>query len=276
MNSCNTQIDPFQRVEADLEVSEKFITLMQNCLDEDSIYMRAKDTYSVVFKDLQITEKEKADIIAGSVNSMVASLSGAAMQTALSWAKEERDGGYTLAKVKAETETAIANALKVEEEICLAQAQTAKVCADITAVVSGSYRDNGMPTGYDADGCRPTGLDDTGLKYHQARQAEADAYSRYADAYRKSGIVVVGDDTTDGVTKGLSGDEDGYTWQQQENAERLRISYEDSKRSNAASSASSMIASMLSSEIAPNEADVNRWRDAVDFLNTSDPSTARL
>ena len=75
---------------------------MQDSLSEDSIYMRAKDTYAVIFKDLQITEKEKADIIAGSVNSIVASLSSASMQTALSWAKEERDGAYTLAKVKAD------------------------------------------------------------------------------------------------------------------------------------------------------------------------------
>ncbi len=249
---------------------------MQDSLSEDSIYMRAKDTYAVIFKDLQITEKEKADIIAGSVNSIVASLSSASMQTALSWAKEERDGAYTLAKVKAETETALANSKKVEEEICLAQAQTEKVCADITATISGSYRDNGVPIGYEDDGCKPTGLDDTGLKYHQARQAEADAYSRYSDAYRKSGVVVIGEDPTDFVTKGLSGDEDGYTWQQQRNAERLRISYEDSKRNHAANSSATMIGSMLASEIAPNQADVQRWRNAVDYLNTSNSTTSQV
>ncbi len=276
-STCNPVVDSFVAVDATLEISDKYKQLMQDTLSAESIYMRAKDTYSVIFKDLQITEKEKADIVAGSVNSIIATMSASAMQTALSWAKEERDGAYTLAKVKAEAEIALAQIEKTKQEICLVEAQTALQCANITATISGTYRENGTPTNYEADGCTPTGLTDEGLKYQQTRQAEADAYSRYADGYRKSGNVQIGVDSQDGVTKGLSGDmaigTGGYTLQTQVNAERLRISYEDSKRNHAANSSSTMIGSMLSSEIAPNEADVQRWRDAVDYLNTSNSTT---
>ena len=117
-------------------------------------------------------------------------------------------------------------------------------------------------------------LADEGLKFHQTRQVEADTYGRFADAFRKSGVVQIGTDIQDSVLKGLSGDEDGYTWQQMQNAERQRIAYEDSKRNHVANSTASMIGQMLAAEIAPNETDIDRWRDAVDYLNSNHSSTS--
>jgi hypothetical protein len=274
MSTCNINIDPFQAEDSSLDVSDKYTRLMRDTLGEDSLYARAKDTISILFKDLQITEAEKAKLISEYVAQMSVSLSSQAMQTALMWEKEERDGAYALAKIKADTEILLANAKKVEQEICLAEKQTEQTCANITSIVSASIRDNGKPTGFEADGCTPTGLEEDGLKYYQTQQSKADSYSRYADAYRKSGVVEVGTDIADGLTKGLSGDEAGYTHQQEINAERLRVAYEDSKRNHAANSSATMISGMLSAEIAPNEQDVQRWRDAVDYLNHSHSSTS--
>ena len=267
--SCDATLPAFSREDGDIEVSDKYIKLMQDSMCEESLYMRAKDTFKVIFADLQITEKEKAQIVAEHVASMTTNLSSTAMQVALQWAKEERDGGYTLAKLKADAETSQAQTLKTIEEICLVEKQTELACANITATISGTFRENGEPTGYDATGCKPTGLKDEGLKYHQTLQVEAATYKEYADAFRKSGVVDIGVGT-DNVLKGITGGVDpitgGYTNQSTLNAERQRVGFEDSKVSHAANASAAMIASMLSSEIPVNCKDVQRWRDAVDRL----------
>ena len=120
-----------------------------------------------------------------------------------------------------------------------------------------------------------------GLKYFQTRQVEADSYRIFADSYRKSGIVQIGLDSNDNIEKGLTGNTNeaegelaGYTAQQIANAERQRIAYEDSKINHAANSSASMIGQMLSAEVAPADADVDRWRNAVDRLLSKHTTTS--
>ena len=276
--SCNVTIPPIKLENGNLNVSEKYIQLMRDSVSEDSLYLRAKDTFKVMFDDLQLNEKEKAKVLTEYISGMTVELSKVAMQTAVQWSKEERDGGYALAKAKAETELVQMQTLKAKEEICLAEKQAELACANITATISASFRENGKPTGYEANGCKPTGLEDKGLKYHQTRQVEAATYQVQADAYRKSGVVNVGIDSADGIKKGLSGDDDGYTNQQSKNAERQRIAYEDSKRNHAANSASTMIGQLLSSETlsTSNAQDVELWRESVRYLNKSHSSTSGI
>lgn len=279
--ACDVTVRDFVREVGTLEVSAKYKQLMLDSLSSESLYIRAKDTFKVIFDDLELTTKERAAIVSEHVANMTTSLSGAAMSSALQWAKEERDGAYSLAKLKADTEVSIAQALKMKEEICLAQKQTELQCANIIATLSGTIRENGMYA-TDADGCKVLSVDNTGLKYAQTRQVDAATYQAQADAFRKSGVVDIGIDLSDGVTKGVSGSIDpitsGYTCQQTLNAERQRIAYEDSKRTHAANSASAMIGQLLSSETfsADNAADVERWRTAMDALNTSHSSTSDL
>ncbi len=273
MSSCNPVIDPFQAVDAKLDVSSKYKQLMEDSLAEDSLYMRMKDTMYQQFKDLQLTEKEKAGMISDFMTKYTVDLAKYAMSQGMDWAKEERDGAYTLAKIKADTETAQAQVLLVAEQICKAENETALICAQTTSTTAGSIRENGEVATFAEDGCTPLTLKDEGVKYEQTQQIIADTYTRFADAYRKSGVVQVGIDAQDSVKKGLSGDDAGYTNQQTKNAERMRLAYEDAKRQHVANSTASMIGQMLTAEIAPNQADVQRWRDAVDFLNTCDPST---
>ena len=274
MSQCQTTINSFTREDGTLKVSDKYSQLMRDSLADDSLYIRAKDTLQVIFTDLQLTEIEKGKLATEFVGQFSIDLSKHAMNTALTWATEERDGAYALAKLKADTENSLAQFEKIKSEICLVDAQAKSQCATTTATISSSIRENGKVLTFEADGCTPAQLDETGVKWHQARQAEADAYGRYADAFRQSGVVHIGTDISDSTKKGLSGDEDGHTYQKIINAERLRISYEDSKRNNAANSSSTMIASLLSSESFVNEDDVQRWRDAVDYLNKSHSTTS--
>ncbi len=277
MNSCNIIIDDFISQDATLKVSEKYTQLMQDSLSEDSLYIRAKDTFKVIFDDLQLTEMQKAELVSSHVASMTTQLSSSAMQTALMWTKEERDGAYALAKVKAETEVALAQKELVAEQICQMQKDTELKCAQILATVSGSFRENGIPIGYEADGCRPTGLDDTGLKYHQTKQVEAATYQAFADAYRKSGIVQIGTDIQDNVTKGLSAPIDkitsGYTNQQTLNAERQRQAYEDSKMNHMLNSTGVVTGQMLSAEIAPPDWLIDNMKAGMDNLLQANSET---
>jgi len=261
-------------VEATLDVTAKYNQLMQDSLGDDSLYMRSKDTLLRTFDDLQITEKEKAELVLSFVTQFSIQLSNVAMQSSLAWAKEERDGAYALGLVRSQARLAEAQTLKAIEEICKTEKETELVCAQITATIAGSIRDNGGVSTYDSDGCRPLTLLDEGTKYEQQQQMQADTYSRYADAYRKSGVVEIAVDT-DGVKKAFEGinGPGGYTHQQEINAERLRLSYEDTKRNHVANSSANMIASMLTAEIDVNPDDVQRWRDAIDYLNDSDNST---
>ncbi len=249
---CNPIIDTFQREVGDLDVSDKYLQLMRDSVSDDSLYIRMKDTLVVLFNDLQLTETEKAKLAGEYMASMSVQLSSSSMQTALSWAKEERDGGYALAKLKADTGVSLANYEKTKEEICLVKVQVEKACADITATIAGSIRENGSVLTYDADGCKPLTIANEGLKYEQTQQVIAATYQVHADAYRKSGVVQIGVDQNDQVLKGLSASIDsitsGYTNQQTLNAERQRIAYEDSKINHLLNSVGVVVGQLLSSD----------------------------
>ncbi|RLG28810.1 hypothetical protein DRO03_08900 [Methanosarcinales archaeon] len=257
-----------------MEVIEKYEALMVSTLGDESLYTRAKETLFHQFEQLQLTEKEKAGLTAEFVTKFSLGMSQASMQTALSWSKEERDGPYQLALVKANTENALAGYEKIKEEICLLQKEDELKCVTIEATMAASLRENGRVKTYDADEpCKPIAMEDEGLKYFQTKQVQADSQRIFSDTYRKSGVVQLGIDPDDAVFKGLTGNthnEDGelagYTAQQTANAERTRIAFEDSKVNHAANSSASMIGQMLSAEVAPADADVQRWRDAVDRL----------
>jgi len=276
MSECNPSIGSFTAVKSDLNIVPKFKELMTEVLAEGSIYERAKDTMYYQFKDLQLTEKEKASISSEFMQSLTASLTSTAMQTAMEWEKEERDGAYTLAKIKADTEVALAQKEKVKADICLTEKQTELQSANITATLSKSIRENGYVTVYEADGYTPKTMDSTGLLYNQTKQVEAATYQLQADTYRKSGVVHVGSDgypvpnpnwvddgngttpdangepqyltTSSKVPIGLSGDDNGYTNQQSKNAERQRQSYEDSKINHMLNSLAVVYGQVLSAE----------------------------
>ena len=281
MATCTTDIALYQSEKGDLEVIPKFEQLMASTLAEGSIYDRTKDTMYYQFKDLQLTEPQKAAALTELMSGITSSLTSAAMQTALSWAKEERDGAYTLAKVKADTEVALAQFEKTKSEICLAEAQTSLQCANITATLSGSIRENGSVLTYDTDGCKPLTLANSGLKYQQTLQVQGATYQIFADAYRKSGVVQIGTDIGDGVYKGLSGPVDsitgGYTNQQSLNAERQRIAYEDSKRNHVVNSSAAMVGQLLSAGNPESATEpLSKWNTAATYLLLDYASTPTI
>ena len=281
MAECDVSVDSFIREDGELNVIKKYEELMSSTLGENSLYTRSKETFFAVFDKLNVTDSEKAQMVSANISQLAVQLSSVAMQSAVMWAKEERDGEYQLALIKAQTENQLATYEKTKEEVCVLQKENELKCVTIEATMAQSIRENGRATAYDpANPCKPVELDNDGLKYYQTKQVAADSYRIFADAYRKSGVVHVGVDSSDNITKGLSGNTNaeskeaaGYTAQQIANAERQRIAYEDSKVNHAANSSASMIGQMLSAEVPPETVDVERWRRAVERLLTPYSST---
>ncbi len=278
MATCDITVDSFQTEDGELVVIEKYNNLMDATLGDTSLYTRAKETLLFQFEDLQLTEKEKAALVTDFISKFSIELSKVSMATALSWAKEELEAPYSLAKAKADTENAIMQNEKIKEEICVLRKEDELKCVTIEATSAQSIRENGRVATYKlnddgTDSCHADTLETEGLKYYQTRQVEADSYRIFADSYRKSGVVGIGTDPQDQVEKGMtgttheeSGEMAGYTTQQIANAERQRMAYEDSKMNHAANSAASMVGQMLSTENEVYSQDVQRWRTAVDNL----------
>lgn len=257
--------------EVTMDVTSKIRQLSEEALSIDSIYMRAKDTFKELMDGKKITEAEYAQLAGSFVSQLAVSTTQQVISSAMAWAKEERDGMYELEALKAQSELVQAQREKIRLEICALEKDVELKCAQLTATIAGSIRDNGRVATYDpSNSCIPITLQPEGTKYQQEQFIESQKYSNLADAYRKSGVVQVGTDT-DGTLKGLSGDNIGYTDAQEEFARRQIKSFEDSKRNHAANAMSQMIGQMLSAEVAPDAADITRWRNAIDYLNTNTP-----
>lgn len=271
MATCETVLPEATLVDGTIEVVDKIKLLSEVALATDSIYMRAKDTFKELLDGRKINEDTYAKLAGEFASQLAVSTIQQVIQGGITWAEQEKSLTYSLAKSKADTSVSLANREMIGHQICQIDKETELKCAQVTATVAGSIRDNGRVATYNVDNpCIPLTLEDEGMKYDQGAVYKAQTYTGLADAYRKSGIVTIST-TTDGVTKGTAGDALGYTNAQEAYARRQIKSFEDSKRNHAANSSSQMIGQMLSAEVAPATEDVARWRTALDYLNTNTP-----
>jgi len=193
MATCANSIDLAFTDSGSLDVLEKYNSLMQSTLGVDSLYIRAKETLFAQFEQLQLTEEQKAGLLIDFMSKFSIGMSQASMQSALQWAKEERDGIFDLAIKRTTAENNRAQFNKIEQEICNLEKDNELKCVTIEATLAASLRDNGRVAVYDVNNeCKPVLLENEGLKYHQTKQVEADAYRIMADTYRKSGVVEIG------------------------------------------------------------------------------------
>ena len=262
-----TPITPAKGDEVILDVIPKYKKLMAASLGEDSLYERSKKTIFELSKDLNMTEAERMEVVAGQITQMTIGLTSHAMTQGVAWAKEDALIGYATAKLKAEAEL---TATKAETEAfnkCKVENEAALVCAQITATLSGSFRENGRPKTYsDTDKCIPTSLYDEGLKWEQTLQVDASTYQILADAFRKSGVVQLG--TEGGQLKGISGDNDGHTKSQTSVANRQVLSFEDSKRNHAVNASSQTIGQMVAAEAPVDDDIIRNYNKGMEYLLT--------
>ena len=254
-----------------LDVIEKYRLISEAALGIDSIYMRAKDTFKELLDGKNLTGAEYAEYASQFISQLATSTTQSAMNTAMQWSQHEKENAYALALTKANIDVAIANEALIQQQILASEKDVQAKCAQITATIASSIRENGTVATYAADGCTPTALGNNGTKYAQMRAQEANMYATLSDAFRKSGVVQIGTDT-DGVIKAMSGDAAGYTNAQDKFARRQILSFEDSKRNHAANAVSTLIGQLLASDIVPAANYVTQWDTALAYLNTPTPS----
>lgn len=271
MADCNVTIPSVILEDGTLDVVSKFKTLTDEALGTNSIYMRAKDTFKELFDGKKISEAEYAQVASQFISQLAVATTQQVMTGAIQWAQAENDNPYNQAKVKADADLALAQIERTKAEICKIEKEAELQCANITATLATSIRKNGRVATSDVNNpCVPLTLMNEGTELAQAKAIDAQKYATLADAFRKSGVVTIGT-TADGVEKGTTGDNAGYTDAQEEFARRQVLSFEDSKRNHAVNAMSQMIGQMLSAEVAPEAADINRWRTGVDYLLTTTP-----
>lgn len=259
----------FNKEVTSLDVVSKMQALTDAVKADGSLLLYMKDTIDTIFKDYEISEEERGKLIASTIGQMVVTANHDAMAMAVQWASVEEEQAYTLAKLKNEALISEMNLYKAYSESCLVGSQIALTTAQTDKTVADMIMEDGKVVTRDADGVI-TGLDGTGLKAGQYEQIINDIYIQRADSYRKSGIVQIGVDLNDNITKGIAGDLNGQSYWQMKVTERQEKGFDDNMRQHAANSASQMISFMLSGDAADSiqAADVTRWRNAVDYLLT--------
>lgn len=274
---------------SDLDVGSIFSELMKLSTDKNSLYIRAKESMIEYFAsdDCILSEREKAEMLTTLVSNMAIQMTSSSLASAISIAKENRDGPYQLTKLREDTLLTQEQRDKLASDVDLTDAQTDKIKADSDMTViqgwkiqSDMIRDNGtiqanMPT--TATTILPsTAIGESGLKWEQEQQTKMSVYATLAKSYRESGVVTW---TTDPVSGKVNTITDaapltpGVTKAQYDIAVRQKTAFDDNKRQHAANSSANMIGLLLSAEESGNITadDVTKWRTAVDYLNTPTP-----
>lgn len=257
----------FNKETIDIDVVSKYKALMVASKEKDGMILYIKDTIDHVFKDYDISSEEKGKIVAQTIGQVAINTNQSAMQLAVQWASTEQEQAYTLAKLKNDAIASELMIYKIYAESCLVGENAALLKAQADKTVADMIREDGRVATRDADGVI-TALTAEGFKFSQIEKTVADTYAVMAETYRKNGIVEIGVGVTDGITKGISGDFNGNNYWQMKVTERQEKGFNDNMRQHAANSASQMISFQLSGDAADaiQAEDVQRWRNAVDYL----------
>ena len=277
----------------DLDVTTIYESLMETSTGKHSAYIKAKESLLEYFGTIedsslsgvgvgnQLSAREKAEMLSKLVSEMAVSITGAAMQTSVKIATENRDAPYTLTKLRVDTEAAQANVLKIEADTAATGNTAAKIEADKNLSViqgwkiqSDLYRDNGVSA---IPAISSTILNVTpanahtdtyGLKYESMRKSKADTYDKYASSIMQYGKVAY-TPGTDGTLSTAVPATAGLTYAQTNVAIRQEQAFDDNMRQHAANSSANMIGLLLSTEnsSALDTNDVNTWRANLNYLS---------
>lgn len=128
----------------DLDVAEKFDTLVRQALSGNSAYIRAKETVQELVDSGAIDESQKAEIISNIVGGVVNNINSSSMSTAMAWASAEKD--VALKKLELAKQLDI-----LDEEVLLKGAQVDQVSNAVRLAKVESKRVYGTAV-FDQDG----------------------------------------------------------------------------------------------------------------------------
>lgn len=137
----------------ELDVATKYHTLVQQSLDGESAYIRAKETIEDLFATGTITDSQKAEVISNIIANTANSISSTSLATAIQWAQAEKE--VELRKLELAKQLDI-----LDQELLLKTAQAKQVDEAIRLAKVESRRMYGTAV-FDVDG-NITSIDNTG------------------------------------------------------------------------------------------------------------------
>lgn len=147
---------------SELDVISKYEELIANSLDGESVYIRTKETVEELFKQGNLKDTDKAQIISTVLSNLNNALVSTSMSTALQWASAEKD--ITLRKLELEKQLDI-----LANEASLKDAQIKKMVNDTVATQAQTIRMYGTPTVVDGN---VAALTDSGKVYKEIQMLE--------------------------------------------------------------------------------------------------------
>jgi len=267
-----------QDIVAKLSPTAWFSTLMAASVADGSIYITAKETMLEYFASdgNTLTSREQSEMLVKLVGDMTTTMTKSCMDTAYAIVLADRDGPYTLSKIKEDTMGSQEGRDKMAADNCnvgsdkdLKDAQKDKMVIDGWAVQARMDRDDGISangwvtstpvipinTHGTIDGT-PFTKYQYGTKYFNTKQIQSSINATYAKSYRDSGYVKYTQDTngvlsTIGngtmVGEGESTEAYGLTYAQTDVAIRQEKAFDDNMLQHAANASASMIGVMIGS-----------------------------
>lgn len=127
---------------SDLDVIAKYESLVRTSLSGESVYARLKDTVESLVKDGDLSDTEKAKVVADVLGGVTTSLTSAAMSTALQWASNEVELGFKKLELQKQLDI-------LDNQKNLTKAQADKAANDNIATQAEVWRMYGKPTAVD-------------------------------------------------------------------------------------------------------------------------------
>jgi len=126
-------------VTSELDVLDKYNSLVQQSLGSNSVYIRTKETLQEFFDNGNFKDSDKAQIISTVLNGLNGSLVNVSMSTALQWAANEKETELKKLELAKQLDA-------LDKDILLKTAQLDKMKYDSIAVQAQTKRMYGTPT----------------------------------------------------------------------------------------------------------------------------------
>lgn len=117
-------------VNTDIRVIDKYIALLRELFQDESVYARTKETLDALLASGDLSGADKAKVIAEVVSNLNNGLVNASLSTALQWAKDEvavnmqkEELGYQLTVLQQQANVQEQVVLKTEQDVLLTEAQ---------------------------------------------------------------------------------------------------------------------------------------------------------
>lgn len=272
-----------------LDVIAKYKELIKVSTDADSLYIKAKETLEQMYKDNDVPQDSKGEVLGQLISSLHTSVMSTSMNTALAWAAKEKD--IALRKLELEKQLDV-----LTNNIAQSEAEAERVRVANLIQQAESLRQHGTMivanekvVGLSAEGIQYQNIELTKEKIESEKKAQNLSDAKLKESYAGINKLVADTYVNYGMFTGYTIAENGITgvtnvtptgWKTLSNAQ-LTIAQQQAKGyawnvwSNVATGLGSTIGVALTSETdiftGDNSGILTQWKDVITKMNQIQP-----